>query len=124
MLTSRRIFWSSVCCSSFSHASPLLLASLLLGSQIPLELSLEGLHVDLEAHLLVFGLLQLVLQLFKLSALLGKLLLHLPLRLFQFVNILVGGALSVHQVIQLDLKLASGTLRLIQRLLQLFQTSV
>merc|ERR1719195_2371161 len=80
----------------FGHSPPFLLSCLLLSGEVPLELCLEGLHVDLEPHLLVLGLLKFILELLKLGLLLVELLLQLPLSLLQLVDILVRSSLGVY----------------------------
>ena len=68
------------------RATPLLSLLVLLG-QLLLQLRLECLHVDFQSQLGVFGSLQLVLQLLDLQPLLLRLVLQLPLRLLQIMNL-------------------------------------
>ena len=75
------------------HATPLLLAGFLLGLNVPLVLSLQGLHVDLQTHLLVLARLEFVLQLIHLLLHLVALSLENALGLLQLVDVLVGIAL-------------------------------
>lgn len=72
--------------------------------QVPLELSSHGLHVDLEPQLGVLSELQVVLDLLVLRLQLRELRLERALGLLQLVDVLVGRALSVSQLIQLGLQ--------------------
>lgn len=72
---------------------PLLFILLIPGLEVALELALEGLHVDLEPQLGVFGRLQLVLQLFQLGLHLLHLRLQGPLGLLQLMDLSREGCL-------------------------------
>merc|ERR1719436_1495833 len=106
------------------QTSPLLLPSLLLGGEVALKLGLEGLHVHLQPHLLILGLLELVLQLLQLGLLLVQLLLQLALGFLQLVDVLVGRALGVDQVVQLNLQASSCSLALVKAGLDVLDGSV
>lgn len=77
-------------CSSlylFDQRPLLLLVLFVSGLQVPVELGLHGLHVDLQTQLGVLRGLQLVLQLLQLSPHLLQLLIQSPLGLLQLMDL-------------------------------------
>lgn len=71
--------------------SLLLLSHLIASLEVPVELGLQSLHVDLQAQLGIFSRLQFVLQFLQLGFHLVYLGLQASFGLFQFVDLAVGG---------------------------------